>query len=542
MKKIKFLLFVAVAIIMIAANSCQDKLDNTTFFTTSTLTLAEQLEASPDVLSSYVEILELTGFMSAFESYGNYTCFAPSNEAISSYINERWGVSSVSQLTSDEQLEALKQIVQFHTLPSKRLTTSFVEGRLADTTFTGDYITATFAAGGGIQNVLLNKEAKITVPDLVVDNGVIHVIDQVLDPFTDMLPVAMEKTGLYDIFIEALKKTGLYDILTREYYDNGSRYFVTIIAESDAVYAESNINSFDDLANFVSPGENNYTSDLNPLKRFMLYHAVGSFLYSSDLPDEGFLGTVLENNAIKILKTGSDLKINETETGENDTWLSLIIPESNNPVRNGVYHTVNNVMEIFVPRAKYMLFDPVSDQPEVQSGAVSSGAKVPSGTYQYISWYPETNLCRYLRASKYTNLNSNIWDVGGFVYMEFITPVIPKGKYELLGCANGGNNARGIFQVYWDGEPIGSVWDVRTKMSNVSSTGDSLVMEAAGWRHGLAWITNNTGASQYDSNGAMRRIITTELLCPVQQRHTLRLVTIKSGGIPLDYFEFIPVN
>jgi hypothetical protein len=79
-------------------------------------------------------------------------------------------------------------------------------------------------------------------------------------------------------------------------------------------------------------------------------------------------------------------------------------------------------------------------------------------------------------------------------------------------------------------------------MSNVSSTGDSLVMEAAGWRHGLAWITNNTGASQYDSNGAMRRIITTELLCPVQQRHTLRLVTIKSGGIPLDYFEFIPVN
>ncbi|WP_372771921.1 fasciclin domain-containing protein [Mangrovibacterium sp.] len=542
MKKFRLILLLVAAILVIAVESCNDKLDDTTYFTTTTLTLAETLESMPDDVSMYVEVLQKTGYLNAFKSYGSYTCFAPNNAAVLTYISERWGASSISELTSDEQIEGLKQIVKFHTLATKKFTSSFDEGRLADTTYTGDYLTATFAAGGGLQDVLINKTAKITKPDVSSDNGVLHVLDQLLDPFTDMLPEAMEKSGKYTIFVEALRQTGLYDFLLTEYNANGSRAFYTIFAETDEVFAAYNINSFEDLAAKYSPDDTDYSDKQNELYRFIAYHAVGSFLYTSDLPDEAFVSTVLENNALKVEKSGNVLKINETETGVNDTWLTLITAASNNPVRNGVYHSLNKMMDIFIPLAKYMLFDVVSDQPEVQSKAIKAGSKVANGSYQYINWYPEDLTCRYLASSNYTNLNYNIWDVGSFVYMEFVTPVLPKGKYELLACANGGNSARGIFQVYWDGEPIGSVWDVRTKMSSVSSSGDSIVMEAAGWRHGLKWITNKSGTSQYDSNGAMRRVITKELLCPVQQRHTIKLETIKSGGVPLDYFEFIPVN
>ncbi len=542
MKKIRLILLIAVALVVIASESCNDKLDDTTYFTTTTLTLAQTLESMPDEVSQYEQILQKTGYLNAFKSYGNYTCFAPNNAAVLAYINERWGVNSLEDLTTDEQIEGLKKIVKFHTLASRKYTSSFNEGRLADTTHTGDYLTATFTAGGGLQEVLINKTAKILKPDIAADNGVLHVLEQVLDPFTDMLPQAMEKTGKHTIFVEALKQTGLYNYFLTEYSDNGSRAFYTLFVETDAIFAAAGINSFEDLAAKYSPDNDNYSDPRNELYRFIAYHAVGSFLYTSDLPENAFVSTVLENNALKIEKTGNDLKINETETGVNDTWVKLIIAASNNPVRNGVYHSTDKLMEIFVPRAKYMLFDVVSDQPEVQSKAIKSGAKVPNGSYQYITWYPEDKTCRYLSGSKYSNLNHNIWDVGGFVYMEFVTPVLPKGKYELLACANGGSNARGIFQVYWDGEPIGSVWDVRKKMKNISASGDSIVMEAAGWRHGLKWIENKAGVSQYDSQGAMRRIITKELLCPVQKRHVIRLETIKTGGVPLDYFEFIPVN
>ena len=544
MKNFRLILFGAIAIALVASVSCKDKLDNTTYFTTSTLTLAERLELSPDTFSAYIEVLKKTGYFNAFKSYGSYTCFAPTNEAILKYIKAKWGVSSVSELNSQEQIDALKLIVKFHTMPTRKLTTAFKEGRLADTTFTGDFLTTTFAAGGGIQNVMVNKTAKILTPaDIIVDNGVIQVLNQVMEPFVDPVPVVMEKTGKFNIFVEALKKTGYYTTFSTIYSSGKSRAYYTVIAESDSVYKLSNINSFADLANRLSPGQVDYTNISNPLNRFIAYHATTSFLYSSDLPSDGFVSTILANNAIKVLKSGNFLKINETETGENDTWLSLIIPQSNYPTRNGVFHTVNKYMDIFIPRAKYIIFDVVSDQPEVQSKAIAKLLTVPSGTYQYISWYPETNMYRWNSASSNTNLNYDIFDVGSFVWMEFITPVIPKGKYEFLCCANGGNNARGIFQIYWDGEPIGSTWDVRTKGTSVSGwPDDSAAMEAAGWRHGLKRILNAAGASQYDNTGQMRKVITRELLCPVQQKHVIRLETVKSGGVPLDYFEFIPVN
>ena len=218
MKNFRLILFGAIAIALVASVSCKDKLDNTTYFTTSTLTLAERLELSPDTFSAYIEVLKKTGYFNAFKSYGSYTCFAPTNEAILKYIKAKWGVSSVSELNSQEQIDALKLIVKFHTMPTRKLTTAFKEGRLADTTFTGDFLTTTFAAGGGIQNVMVNKTAKILTPaDIIVDNGVIQVLNQVMEPFVDPVPVVMEKTGKFNIFVEALKKTGYYTTFSTIY-------------------------------------------------------------------------------------------------------------------------------------------------------------------------------------------------------------------------------------------------------------------------------------------------------------------------------------
>jgi uncharacterized surface protein with fasciclin (FAS1) repeats len=538
MKNFRSIIFLAFVSSIIVCNSCKDSLEKKIYYTTDKLTLAERLELSPDTFSSYIEILQKTGFINALKSYGNYTCFVPSNEAVLKYLNKQWNINTVSQLTTPEQIKALQLIVKFHTMPTRKLTTSFNEGRMADTTFTGDFLTTTFAAGGGLQNVLINKTAKIIAPDLNMDNGVIHVINTVMDPFIDPVPIVMDKTGKYKIFVEAMRQTGYFETFSKIYNETNSRKYFTIIAESDSVFKLSNINSFNDLANLFSPGSADYTNLFNPLNRFVAYHATTAFLYSSDFPADGFVSTVLTNNAIKALKSGNILKINETETGTNDTWLSLIIPDSNNPARNGVFHSVDKVMNIFIPRAKYILFDPVNDQPEVQSKAIAYNSYVYSTAFQFVRWYPESAL-RFLTYA--SSLNNSVFDLKACVWYEFDTPVIPKGKYQLLVCSSGGSTARGIFQVFWDGEPIGKVYDLTYGGNNPFGFPDSTIMEANGWRHGLKRIITN-GVSQYDSKGLMRFIISTELLCPVQKKHVIRLETAKSGGIPLDYFEWIPIN
>lgn len=540
MKNFRSIMFLALVPAIIAINSCKDNLENKTYFTTDKLTLAKRLELSPDTFSMYIEILQKTGFYNALKSYGNYTCFVPDNAAVLKYITSQWKVNSVSQLSTAAQIEALKLIVKFHTMPTRKLTTSFNEGRLADTTFTGDFLTTSFAAGGGLQNVLINKTAKIIAPNLNMDNGVIHVINMVLDPFIDPVPVVMDKTGKYKIFVEAMKKTGYFATFSQIYNETNGRKYFTIIAESDSVYKLSNISTFSELANRFSPGATDYTNILNPLNRFVAYHATMAFLYSSDFPADGFVSTVLTNNALKSFKSGNLLKINETETGFNDTWLSLIIPNSNNPARNGVFHNVNKVMEIFIPRAKYILWDPVNDQPEVQSKAIAANTYVFSTAYQFVRWYPEKT-CRYLVGSDQSALNYSRFDLIGCVWYEFDTPVIPKGKYNFLVCSSGGNSARGIFQVFWDGEPVGTVYNLTYSGTTPFGYPDSTTMEANGWRHGLKRIVNNVAVSQYNSTAYMRFVITRELLCPVQRKHVIRLEAVKSGGIPLDYFEWIPV-
>ncbi len=536
------LIVVTILLVMVIGVGCDDGLDDKTFFTTDEMTIARTLDASPEKFSTFVDMLNLTGYYTALQSYGSYTCFVPVNEVLDPYIKERWGVNSVNEITDVEQIEEVKELVRFHTMAKSVGASSFIEGRLPDTTYTGDYLTSSYLLGGGIGNVIINREAQLLQYDIRSDNGYIHCIDKVLTPFSDPVPVVIEKAGKHTIFVEALKQTGLYDDFCVKLTDVGTKKNFTIFAETDSVFALSGINSFDDLAAKYAEGETNYEEASNGLNRFMAYHATESFLYSADIPLEGFLSTVLVNNAIKVDKNDDILKINESETGEEvETWVSLYSKLSNYPAKNGVYHTVDTLMEIFIPKAKHIFFDPVSEQPEVIANLVRNYSKVTADKYQDVDWYPPTNTIRWMAKSSYKNLNRNIFDMGGCVWYEFKTPILAKGKYEFLICANGGNNARGKFQVYWDGEPIGSIYDLTTKGTKVGFP-DSVAMESNGWRRGLEWVTNAAGDKQSDAANTMRRVVTRELLCPVQMRHTIKLVAVKSGGIPLDYFEFIPVD
>ncbi|CAH8281432.1 putative surface protein with fasciclin (FAS1) repeats [Mariniflexile fucanivorans] len=540
MRTNKFITWLSMAVlIMVVSVGCKDKLEDSTYFTSDDLSVIQTLEANPEVFSSYVEILLKTGSYNALKSYGNYTCFAPTNEAVKTFLKEKFNVETVAEISSPEDIEYLRTVVKFQTIPTGRGTSGFVEGRISDTTYTGDFLTTSFLKGGGIANVEINREVGLTEYDIKATNGIIHAINGVLHPYVDPVTVVMEKAGKHTIFVEALKQTGYFDKLSVIYDETGSKNSFTVLAESDEVYAQEGINSFDDLVNRISPGALDFSDSENELNRFVAYHVAENFLYSINFPNEGFITTILPRNAWKVFKTDKELKINETETGVDDTWTSLISAGSNLPAKNGVYHTVDKLMPIFTPKAKYLIFDLVTDQPEYQQGIVKSGGQYTSDVYSGVRWYPEGTR-RFWKRGKELNYKNSFFDVGGYAWIEFDTPIIPKGKYEMLILGNGGNNARAIIQVYWDGEPIGSLFDMTKKGTSIGWP-DEAIMESNGWRHGYKCITDNKGNIQYDNSNKNRFIITKELLCPEQKSHVVRLQAIKAGNGGLDFIEFIPV-
>ncbi|MEP1487527.1 MAG: fasciclin domain-containing protein [Algibacter sp.] len=535
-------------IFMLLINSCNDSLDGTTFFTTDVMSITETLESNPEKFSLYVEMLHKTEFYNSLKSYGNYTCLAPTNTAIRTFLQENFNATTIDELTTEDQIDFLKTIVKFHTLPTARFTSVFIEGRLADTTYTGDFITTSFLAGGGIDGVRINKEVGLDQYDIDTDNGVIHALDGVLSPYIDPVTKVIEARGEHTIFIEALKQTGYYDTFSVIFNESGRKNNFTILAESDVIYNENGINSFQDLVDVVSPGETDYTDSNNALNRFIAYHATESFLYAADFPADSFIATVLPKNAIKSFKSDKELRINETETGVDDTWTSLISEKSNFPAKNGVYHTVDKLLRIFVPNAKYVIFDFGKSLPEFQAGKIPSPQWVEYDDFSdSFRAFPEQRI-RILRNTNDAYDGRSVFNMGSATWLEWDTPVLPKGKYELRICGNTGNNGRPIFQAYWDGEPIGSQWDMRQHLGEIGvgwPDEDSITMRNRGYLRGLKVGDNNDpliSTSSYDSRGFGRFIIIDDLLMPEQKSHVFRLETIRSGGIPIDYIEFVPVD
>lgn len=529
-----------VALFIVTCTSCVDDLSDQTILTSDKMTLVQTLESSPDEFSIYVEILKKTGLYTALQSYGSYTCFVPTNDVWKEYMLERWGITSIADFPED-QIADLDELVKFHTMSKSRGSSSFDEGRMTDTTYTGDFLTSSYLGGGGAADLLINKEAKFLRYDISSTNGMIHSIDHVLTPYSNPVPVVMDLAGKHTIFVEAMKQTGLYDQFSAYKDENGAKINFTIFAESDSIFAKYDINSYADLlARYSDTTGVAPTDAAHELNRFIAYHAVQTFMYTGDMPEDGFLATILANNAIQVAIDGRYIQINPKTRNGKYVWTDLVMDYSNLPAKNGVYHTVDSILDISIPDAKHVFFDPVNEQPEYTSKTIVTMDKVLPSAYQYVDWYPSTLVQRFTVKSSAINLNWSFFDIGNFVWFEVITSVLPKGKYEMLICANGGNSARGVFQLYWDGEPIGSVYDVRTKGANIGFP-DSAEMEANSWRRGLTSVANKSGDLQSDSQSTMRYIVTKELLCPTQGQHTLRLVTVKSGGVPFDYVEFIPV-
>ena len=231
MKILKHIWAFAIPAIMlfstVALNSCSDDIPEDALGIKKGIMMATFLRENPQFSDFYAIIQKArtadsstsARFDEVLSSWGRYTCFAPTNTAVQSYLAKR-GLSSVDQLSP----EACDTIVRFHLIGDNVYYTSDIYNmpgnQLKTANLLKSYLTYSIVqvrdAGGSVVASTLKLNAIANVNYLncndTVENGVVHEIDALLEaPNTSAERLVNDKS--FKLFYQAFDVCGLLDTL-----------------------------------------------------------------------------------------------------------------------------------------------------------------------------------------------------------------------------------------------------------------------------------------------------------------------------------------
>ncbi|TDQ17242.1 putative surface protein with fasciclin (FAS1) repeats [Algoriphagus boseongensis] len=129
------------------------------------------LAVSTEFLSTLVAAVKAGDLVDVLKGDGPFTVFAPTNEAFA-----KLPAGTVENLLKPENKAKLVQVLTYHVVPGKIMSTDLKNGQKAKTV-QGSEITVTLKDGKAMIN-----NATVTNADIVASNGVVHVIDTVILP------------------------------------------------------------------------------------------------------------------------------------------------------------------------------------------------------------------------------------------------------------------------------------------------------------------------------------------------------------------------
>ena len=320
------------------AGCYDDGVEGDSYYVFQGQTIGDYLDAN-DRYGNFSALLERAGMKGLMYAYGEYTCFAPTNEAINQYIDQNYPGNSLESLPDS----AVEAIAKSHLIGVKYMTSDFSSGYLLTSNMYDRKVQVNIgrefnaAQGDSVTVFLLNEHSRIVQANDTVSNGVVHTIDRVLEQSSYLMPDYMqqkcEEMG-FTLFMEALRQTRLKDSLLKErdnspemlarlaqYASNAdytaeghrvpaSRKFgFTVLVEKDdifkTVYDPQNIakpiytgelasdikslfNYAKEIYDKVYPGDkglydHDYTHPKNPLNRFIAYHILNRNASYGDL-------------------------------------------------------------------------------------------------------------------------------------------------------------------------------------------------------------------------------------------------------------------
>ena len=376
--------------------SCKEDIGDT-YYTFTGETVGGYITNRPESFSEFNELLDRSGVLGLLNSYGEYTCFLPDNQAMINYYHSK-GKNSLDDFSAD----SLKQIAYDHIIKGFEITTDdFEDGLLPNLTMSGRFLNVSLQAGETSIIYRINITSTIETRDIEKHNGVIHVIDKTLSPTQNTLVEAIANNSKYSLFFEALMATGLYselELIKDESYDpeliidndgviNGigginrvpkeRKYGYTAFIESNETYAANGITNLEEMKTYAKTvydemytedaGITDITDRKNSLNRFVAYHLVNKKLTSKLILEAydktgqyyesrgethsiqihdmlEYIETMCPNTLIEVrtLRTTNEYNIFNM-IGENGTAIRMTDDFDNDAI-NGVYHEIDNIL------------------------------------------------------------------------------------------------------------------------------------------------------------------------------------------------------
>lgn len=456
MISLSFILYTS--LFSVAFTSCVKDPDESNLYTFTGETIEDFLTSRPEQFSSFHYILRRVELDQLLSSYGQYTCFAPTNEAIATYIDSLWNDEKNKLIPHNGMTEnslyglsdSLCLDIAYYHLSNNLVSTMQMSSRITISTMLTRSISAGVDPITGY--TVLNAQAEVVSKDNKMINGYVHVINRVIPRSNRKMADEMELAGGYVIFFEALKNTGLADQLidTEKQGDLGTavsesgwwcpqtcKVGYTIFAESDVVLARNGIHTFEDLYQHavsvygecakreggwydylrqqeteVSTGRD-FENPNNVLNLWVRYHILAYSIprdyliidrhYTHDLGSEcyEYYETMLPNTLLKIWQVQGKLYINRYQT--------------NNTLTNEVegFGDIHNVEQEGITLGNEASLQPLNGYIHPINGLLEYTADVPQKVLQermrfdIISCIPEmmTNGLRWMSKNEAQALN-----------------------------------------------------------------------------------------------------------------------------------------
>lgn len=222
----------------LAMMSCSDKVDDENLYVFEGDMVSTFLTRNSEKFSKYVSLAKRvhlsrkskSSVMDLLSTRGNYTCFAPENDALQAYVDSIMDTPNypVEQLDDSTASFIVRNSI-IDTGDNKAYETSdFVEGALTYQNLNDRYVTVTFDTINGKAAFIMNSDSRIIDPDNECENGYVHVVDKVLSLSSDELPTLISQTPNLKIFSRLLQETGWDAQMTKyldyDYEDNHPEY------------------------------------------------------------------------------------------------------------------------------------------------------------------------------------------------------------------------------------------------------------------------------------------------------------------------------
>lgn len=124
-------------------------------------------------LSTFVNLIMLSGLDTSMEFTDEHTLFIPTNEAF-----YKLSVEEFANLTNPKNRTDLVKFIQYHILPNKLMTSAFEENSIITTNENEEI------AVSANDNLVTIGGAQVIKSNIEASNGIIHIVDAVIKPAT----------------------------------------------------------------------------------------------------------------------------------------------------------------------------------------------------------------------------------------------------------------------------------------------------------------------------------------------------------------------